>query len=907
MLTHALATNKAPLKKRRTQGSFGTGGEEEEEDSFLESRDDFQEDEPGAGITSRASQPSSPPLSASAPAWESSSLAAPPHRLGTGRLNREVVDLMGKFVKHYVDPKHQNARMSSLQLNPHFYPYYHQEPLTSSEKERVMTTLADSFSGLEFKGNQMFLEQVFKLRPNVLQYLQWVPFEKLTQFGGSRLRGNEVVMDQWIFSTEALEPGSRQLPGQLLNSRRQQETQAVHNYGVGFRTSLDYFMEPTKLNAYNKNLEALSATILQTMEKQLLQTIFQRSTHYRIGSKYNLPFGSEAQLGKALSAMCNERFAIQKNGAGIRALESNAYNELRNIGMTPEAVLLSPEVMRHENVVNPDNRILGRLGKSAQEAAPAKEGSGYDLQTVRGMKTPTYGLTVNQSRSFRNMDTEEMEDPTHTVMYNSSRWSMHPLPHEHESSSKYRTAHRTIGIVDGDREEIRYLTLHDVLTNSKLWDLSESEWTEPMKDMLKKMTKKKNMKDIDLSVMCGEKHTHVLDAVARKVTLYTKDADAHPEIESLWRIVTKSGDEDKEAENLTIDEIQEMLENLMPTAFPRNADDKPNAPIIFVQEESDLIAKLEQWRLRDAMLDRSKILISDRGHDENKTYMSNYRYFTTYCAHEKDVVMPRVKPDRRTIRDLPFTASLAAAMLEADVPLPLGFHVYRMREKFVGGSAVYFNRKSVVMAVKSCSLLTTNDADTFQTEVQVKFQAGAVVLENRSLLAQHNVVAVRYEEGAGTTFMKWGHARSGGDLIVVPVPANAEPKQLYSCILGLVPESILPSSHQKNALTQGEKRVYTYVEEQLGSQFNAEIPGRSIFEAEGVLHPNPKDQVLAMRGSCLRYDIHSGRMVDTEEGRTALGKACSVEQFQQLKGESSDLGGDGVRGPSYGLQGAFHG
>ena len=240
------------------------------------------------------------------------------------------------------------------------------------------------------------------------------------------------------------------------------------------------------------------------------------------------------------------------------------------------------------------------------------------------------------------------------------------------------------------------------------------------------------------------------------------------------------------------------------------------------------------------------------------------------------------------------------------MPLPLGFHVYRMHEKFVGGSAVYFNRKSLVMAVKSCALLTTNDADTFQTEVQVKFQAGAVVLENRSLLAQHNVVAVRYEDGAGTSFMNWDKPEHGGDLIVVPVPADAEPKQLYSCILGKVPESILSSSHQGRSHTDEEHKVYAYVADQLKHDFNKDVSGRSIFEADGVLHPSAKDQIIAMRGACMRHDIHCGRMVDTEEGRTALGKACSVEQFQQLKGESSDLGGDGVRGASFGLQGAFH-
>lgn len=900
MLTHALERNKAPLKKRRTAGAFNSESDDGPSDSFLEMQDntapqEVEEDGDNELLVGARSSSSSS---------SSSSALAAHGGLGTGRLNEEVVDLMGKFVKHYVDPKHHNARMSSLQLNPHFYPYYHQEPLTSSEKERIMATLADSFSGLEFKGNQMFLEQVFKLRPNVLQYINWVPFEKLTQFGGSRLRGNEVVMDQWIFSTEALEPGSRQLPGQLLNSRRQQETQAVHNYGVGFRTSLDYFMEPTKLNAYNKNLEALSATILQTMEKQLLQTMFQRSTRYRIGNKYNLPFGSEAQLGKALSAMCNERFAIQKNGAGIRALESNAFNELRNIGLTPEAVLLSPEVMRHENVVNPDNRILGRIGKSEQEAAPTKEGSGYDLQTVRGMKTPTYGLAVNQSRSFRNMDTEEMEDPTHTVMYNSSRWSMHPLPHEHESSSKYRTAHRTIGIVDGDREEIRYLTLHDVLSKSGLCNLSTGKWTDPMQEMLTAMHDT-DIKSVSLGLMCEPYHMHVLDAVSRKVTLYSKDADAHPEIEKLWRIVTKNTSADKDAKNMTVQKVRTKLENLKPEYFPGIGDaEKPDAPNIYVQSENEIVAKFEQWLLRDQMLPQSKIQTTGNPED---IYKANYRYFSQFCLQNSKDTRARVKHDRSTIGALGFTARLAAAMLEADVPLPLGFHIYRMREKFTGGSAVYFNRKSLVMAVKSCALLTTNDADTFQTEVQVKFQAGAVVLENRSLLAQHNVVAVRYEDGAGTTFHSWLPDGGRGDLIAVPVPADAEPKQLYSCILGKVPESILPYSHQENSHTPKEAKVYAHVKDQLElGHFNTEIGGRSIFEADGVLHPSARDQVIAMRGACMRYDIHSGGMVDTEEGRTALGKACSVEQFQQLKGESSDLGGDGVRGASYGLQGAFH-
>lgn len=908
MLNFAAESNKAPLKKRRTASptpleSLGVDEASQKQKSSLlgDESDSGLNDEEDDGLTYERA---------------SAGMGA----LAPGRLNKEVRSIMKKFVQHYVDPKQQNARMSSLVLSPHFYPYYHENPLTSSERERVMATLADSFSGLEFKGNQMFLEQVFKLRPNVLQYINWVPFEKLTQYGGSRLRGNEVVMDQWIFSTEALEPGSRQLPGQLLNSQRQQETQAVHNYGVGFRTSLDYFMEPTKLNAYNKNLEALSATILQTMEKQLLQTMFQRSTQYRIRNKYQLPFTSEAHLDKVMSAMCNERFSVQKNGAGIRALESNAYNELRNIGLTPEAVLFSPEVMRHENVVNPEHRVLGRIGKSEREAAPAKEGSGYDLQTVRGMKTPTYGLAVNQSRSFRNMDTEEFEDPTHTEIYNSSRWSMHALPHEHESSDEYRTSHRTIRIVDGDREQLRSLTLHGVLTDSGLWETDsvtgEKKWSDPMKAFLVAMYgMNPTLKDV-----CGTKQTHVLEAISRKVLLYTKDADAHPEIKALHsKMLARSPSSSRK--RMPQQDVLGWLETHDGKRFPDATTHGIGASVgltsipedCMPEGEQALLDLVQQWEMADVYSSDRQILIAGENHPlrsdqkvkNNEAFDNNWHYFCAYVTQRPKSTKQRMELDLEKIGKMDFDGAMAAAMLEANVPFPLGFHVYRMHEKFVGGSAVYFNRQSLVMAVKSCSLLTTNDADTFQTEVQVKFQAGAVVLENRSLLAQHNVVAVRYEDGAGTTFMDWTKPEPRRHLIAVPVPATAEPTRLFSCILGKVPTNILPPNAETDPKSEQEKKVYQVVKQNLDMYFQSGSRGQSIFEADGILRPRRAHQILAMRGACMRYDTHAKRMVDTEEGRTALGKCCSVQQFQQLKGISSELAGDGVRGATFSSYPAF--
>lgn len=913
MFTHSIVDGpggESRLKRRKTSGAFGKGGSADGRSLSDASGSEEDQDELGL-VGGRAS---------------SSGMA--PGR--PGRLNPEVTRLMEKFVGYYVEPKHQNARMSSLQLNPHFYPYYHENPLTSSERERVMTTLAESFSGLEFKGNQFFLEQVFKLRPNVLQYIKWVPFEQLTQYGGSTLRGNEVVMDQWIFSTEALEPGSRQVPGQLLNSQRQQDTQAVYNYGVGFRTSLDYFMEPTKLNAYNKNLEALSATILQTMEKQLLQTLFRQSTHYRHKNKYTLPFASESELAKAMSALCNERFAIQKNGAGIRSLESNAFNELRNIGLTPQSVLLSPEVMRHEKVVNPENRILGRVGKSAQESAPAKDGSGYDLQTVRGMQTPTYGLAVNQSRSFRNMETEEFEDPTHTDMYNSSRWSMHPLPHEHENSTEYRTAHRTIGIVDGDREEIRYLTLHDVLEESGMWvtdhkapDGSHKVWSHKMEEFIGLMRKDKSGLSTLNNLCRGSMTDRVVRAIIRKVLKYSSDPDAHPEAHELWRLVVEPMIKDSKRElphNMVLDVL---IDNDQEEKYFTSDDYPHNLPEL---KESGIYSNAECKRVFEHFMamqvfhDGPALIAKKEAESDeakNARWNHNWGLFHAYCAQRQGekAQFNRTELSYEDVSKLPFTAGLACAMLEADVPFPLSFNLFRMHEKFVGGGAVYFNRQSVVMAVKSCSLLTTNDADTFQTEVQVKFQAGAVVLDKRSLLAQHNIVAVRYEDGAGTVFHDWSGSRGRragrfagqgpkADLIAIPLPCDEAPRQLYSCILGKVPECLVPNNSQ-DSVSGCCQAIHNIAASELS--FNTrEFKGVSIFEPEGVLQPRPEDQIIAMRGACLRYDIHSQRMADTHEGRTALGKACSVEQFQQLKGLGSDLGGDGVRGATFHTQGAFH-
>lgn len=818
------------------------------------------------------------------------------NRLVPGGLNPQAASMIKKYLDFLeLTPQEVRSRASGLQSMPGLFNYYHKDDLSDDEIMRLTQTIHESFSGLSFKNSQMFLDELYKKRPELLQTFRWIPFSKLPESIGARIKGDNIHLSQWLFETQALDAQPRRMPGSLLESRRVGSHQQVYNHAVGFRMPMDFWLDPTKLRAYNKSLQAIGKTIHQTMEREILQKLMYESTRYHTSNHYQLPFESQMQFSNALLQLRNGEFAVQKNGSGFQGLETAGYNRLRNFGYTPDTAIISPELLQYDKVVNPMNRVLSKIGRSTASKELADP---FDLQGVEGkMTTPTLGMKCVTSRSFQVGG--RYSDPMHTTVFNPSRWCMKHLG-QHERTADYRTAHRTIEIVDGDAEEIVPITLYDVCRKAGLWVQAAEgkEWSENMRKFLEAMTRIDNRPPTLGEICDAGKCGFIIRAIHSKLTAHSRDSDAHPECDALSLVFNRrapgSGTSD-----LKDGDVERILndDGEIGDREPRlNLQAARRRDVVFEVRFKD------EMHLRGVMTAFKAAVAMAQGNGD-----TSYEAFFQFADRKDKGERGKARvPGMDKISDSPFTAQTAEAMLDADVPFPLVFNIFRMHERFCAGSIIYMNSKeSMVMAIKGCNLLRSNDAQKFETNVQLKLQAGPVLLEPRSVGVQHNVVAIEYLGGAGTAFYDWSDARSKHDgMVVVPLPYCCAPTTIYSCIFGRVPDSILPTHHQEDDLLDAAERVYAVVKANITATFHVEGK-ENMFTTQGILQPQPKDQIIAMRGSCRRYDPGQKKMVDTHEGRTSLGKSCSVDQFQRLKGRGGDLAGDGIMGSTFGTTPAF--
>lgn len=819
-------------------------------------------------------------------------------RLIPGGLNPKAADMIRKYLDFLqLTPQEVRSRASGLQSMPGLFNYYHKDDLSDDEVMRLTQTIHESFSGLAFKNSQMFLDELYKHRPELLKAFRWVPFNKLPDVVGARLKGDQIRMSQWLFDTQALDAQPRRMPGSLLESRRVGSRQQVYNHAVGFRMPMDFWLDPTKLRAYNKSLQAMGKTIHQTMEREILQKLMYEGTQYHAANQYQLPFESSMHLSNALLQLRNGEFAVQKNGAGFQALETSGYNRLRNYGHTPDTVVISPELLQYEKVVNPMNRVLSKIGKST---ASKQLEDPFDLQGVEGkMITPTLGMKCVTSRSFNVGGV--FSDPLQTPVYNPSRWCMKPLG-QHERTAEYRTAHRTIEIVDGDAEEIVPITLYDVCTKAGLWvedgRAPGKTWSENMRKFLAAMTDSKGARLPTVGELCDVGDcSFIIRAIHSRLTAHAKDADSHPECDALSLAFNGR---DRGAPNADLPDAD--VERILTADQEIGGNNQLDLATLRRNPSTVYDVRFKDEMHLRGVIDGFKGAMAMVPGGVAATYA---QFFAWADRRDKGERGKSRVPGMADIANMLFTGQVAEAMLDADVPFPLVFNIFRMHERFRAGSIIYMNSKeSMVMAIKGCNLLRSNDAQKFETNVQLKLQAGPVLVEPRSVGVQHNVVAIEYLGGAGTEFYNWNEAKTRHDgMVVVPLPYCCAPTTIYSCIFGAVPDSILPSHHQED-LKESAERVYGVLRDNITASFHREGK-ENMFTTQGILQPQPKDQIIAMRGSCRRYDPGQKKMVDTQEGRTSLGKACSVDQFQRLKGRGGDLAGDGIMGSSFGTTPVF--
>lgn len=255
------------------------------------------------------------------------------------------------------------------------------------------------------------------------------------------------------------------------------------------------------------------------------------------------------------------------------------------------------------------------------------------------------------------------------------------------------------------------------------------------------------------------------------------------------------------------------------------------------------------------------------------------------------------------LRETKITQTTLEELIDADLPFPMSFMLFRPAIRFVGGSALFMRKGSGTanVVIKDSDVVFANDPDSFQTSVQVRFKAGTIVLNARTMRLEPNIVAVRYEYGAGVRFAdsSLGSPPRPGldwDLIVVPLPFRYKPHSWFSSMTGKFSNELVGGESYDDEYAD----VFQHVLGELG--YNHEELTRAqvtSFSPEGVFKPLEIEQSICCRGPQLTYNRVHKKLHDSGVGRTALGPRADPHAFLQLKGAGAEYAGTGVQGSTF--------
>ena len=316
-------------------------------------------------------------------------------------------------IKEFVDACHEMFQDEGAPLNPRLARY------KDTQDYQIQATIWESFSGVHAHTNNMWVQRLYANRPELMSLISVQNFDEFMRNHSVVVKGDKFFLDRWEFKSPTLQQKSNRMYGQLLTHKRSQTSQSVGHYGVGFRVSQGWINDETQRKVYEKYMQALSETVQLTLDYTLATRMVTTALEFQFNDAANdrkLPFQSKRDLSKAFDERNRFIFSIQKDGVGWSGVEGKAMQILRDRDFSPSAVLVTSGIPRLNNLVNPEQRLLPKvgLGRDLQDLQYERTNSSIMLEK----KTKYKGLNVIISRSYELTEMGQPVDPTKLRVFN---------------------------------------------------------------------------------------------------------------------------------------------------------------------------------------------------------------------------------------------------------------------------------------------------------------------------------------------------------------------------------------------------------------------------------------------------------------------------------------------------------
>ncbi len=751
--------------------------------------------------------------------------------------------------------------------------------LINSDKKRLVSALWESFDGIHWSTNQMFVNQLVERKAGLINLVNTYNQRDFARKFNAREIGDSLQFDQWHFDVARLNPKSKTMPGLLLNHTRDTRTRTIQHYGVGFQIPSDWPMDPTKMGVYESHMQQMAESIQLTLDTQIQEVAVEGGLMFRFSARgCRQPFVSKKDLSDALEEHCHRTFCIQKDGTAYRGLEMEAWGKLRNKGHAPDSVLITAAALQYNNIVNPEQGKLPKFGRlPGDDQKKQIDYTGGSDGII--MRTQHQGLLAVASRPYP-VGTDEIKDNTITNCYVSERYQLTcPELASSNNPEDYCKNDCVIGIVDGENKKIEEISLMTALEESGIFPNVQGDW-----------------------IIAGRKEQIKMIMGAYEES---KEERSHSRRKRL-RVQSDSETDKRFAETIVgINKItgKSLLECYVKAGKLKHFLNHLHGGKVAGVGKPHPLEKHSVW-------DNAAISASTKGVIDGKTSGPISERKTAV-----DALQTFGKEAVEKLNSLWPCLDILRAIYASGIPLPFGMVLFRPYIRFQAGSATFFGSKDKSMAtvLKHCEVMYSNDPDSYKTKVQVRFTAGSVVTEKKSIYTETNICATKYECGAGTRILQLFdengaehtqvHAfksrpeRFEVDMIPILVQPDFECDTWYSSITGKMPMKIFQGDMMEKKVEHvNMERVSQMLD--LKAQIEPLRKEQTIFGHVGTIQPRAKHQFLCVSGATMKKD-KAGKWVDARTGRTALGAYCSVEDFTAICGTKAHHAGTGLRGSTF--------
>jgi hypothetical protein len=743
------------------------------------------------------------------------------------------------------------------------------DSLVNSDKERLVRALWDSFDGIHWSTNQMFVNQLVARSRGLINMINTYSQRDFARRFNAREIGDSLTFDQWHFDVARLDPKSKTMPGLLLNHTRDTRTRTIQHYGVGFQIPSDWPMDPTKMGVYESHMEQMAQSINLTLDTQVQEVAMEGGLTFRFSDRSSRqPFVTMKDMSDALEEHCHRTFCIQKDGTAYRGLEMEIWSKLRNKGHAPDSVLLTADALQYNNIVNPEQGKLPKFGRlPGDDQSKQIDYTGGDDGII--MTTQHQGLLAVASRPYP-VGTDEIKDNTITNVFVSERYELtYPPLADSDTADGYSKNEMTIGIVDGDHKKIEEISLMTALEESGIFPTKASDMKNMSPDQ-KKMIYEYCYKHLALgSSARGRKRQRL----------------------------SHNRDEDEEDAKNKLKPRKKIDTNSLLRCY---IDAGLYKHVLHQLSDAKILTHVAT-KLNIGIIPSSATSTESGGSLVDAKRAGAFEISNEQIVQFLNKIFPCLEHMR--------------VLYDAGIILPFGMILFRPYMRFQGGSATFFGSKDKSMAcvMKHCEVMYSNDPDAYLTKVQVRFTAGSVVTEKKSLYTATNICSVRYECGAGTRilplFDSSGHPsrevatfiskpeRLDYDIIPVLVSPEFKCETWYSSLTGKMPPNLFQRVSAQDAPEHYNMEAVASMLD-LKNRIATIKKENTLFGHIGTLAPRTKEQFLCVSGATLKRD-KEGKWVDCKTGRSALGTYCNVEDFVAICGTKAHHAGSGLRGATF--------